>query len=102
MVLAHIHQYYHNIIKALASRSLSCILTKHTRNCLCWLSLVHPRSLDGIAVGRVILGVGSPVEQAGVDQKNLNSFVNPGRVILGGGSPVEAGVDQKKFGNPRA
>ena len=50
----------------------------------------------------MILGGGSPVEQAGVDQKNLNSFANPGRVILGGGSPVEAGVNQKKFGNPRA
>ena len=47
------------------------------------------------------LGGGSPVEQAGVDQKNLNSCANPGRVFLGGGSPVEqAGVDQKKFGNP--
>ena len=59
-------------------------------------------SVDEIAVGKVNLGGGSPVEQAGVDQKNLNSFVNPGTVILGGGSPVEAGVDQKKFGNPRA
>ena len=58
-------------------------------------------SVDEIAVGKVNLGGGSPVEQAGVDQKNLTSFVNPGRVILGGGSPVEqAGVDQKKFGNP--
>ncbi len=81
---------------------MSCILTKYTGNCLCWLSLVHPRSVDDIAGGKVILGGGSPVEQAGVDQKNLNSFVNPGRVILGGGSPVEAGVDWKKFGNPRA
>ena len=59
-------------------------------------------SVDEIAVGKVNLGGGSPVEQAGVDQKNLTSFVNPGTVILGGGSPVEAGVDQKKFGNPRA
>ena len=52
----------------------------------------------------MILGGGSPVEQAGVDQKNLNSFADPGRVILGGGSPVEqAGVDQKNlnsFTNP--
>ena len=49
----------------------------------------------------VILGGGSPVEQAGVDQKKLNSFANPGRVSLGGGSPVEqVGVDHKKFGNP--
>ena len=52
----------------------------------------------------MILGGGSPVEQACVDQKNLNSFANPGRVILGGGSPVEqAGVDQKSlnsFANP--
>ena len=53
-------------------------------------------SVDEIAVGKVNLGGGSPVEQAGVDQKNLTSFVNPSRVILGGGSPVEqAGVDQK-------
>ena len=59
--------------------------------------LFQPRSVDEIAGGG-----GSPVEQAGVDHKNLNSFVNPGTVILGGGSPVEAGVDQKKFGNPRA
>ena len=61
-------------------------------------------SVDEIAVGKVNLGGGSPVEQAGVDQKNLNSFANPGRVILGGGSPVEqAGVDQKSlnsFTNP--
>ena len=58
-------------------------------------------SVDEIAVGKVNLGGGSPVEQAGVDQKNLTSFVNPGRVILGGGSPVEqAGIDHKKFGNP--
>ena len=55
-----------------------------------------------IGGGMMVLGGGSPVEQAGVDQKKLNSFANPGRVILGGGSPVEAGVDQKKFGNPRA
>ena len=52
----------------------------------------------------MILGGGSPVEQAGVDQKNFNSFADPGRVILGGGSPVEqAGVDQKSlnsFDNP--
>ena len=57
-----------------------------------------------IGGGMMVLGGGSPVEQAGVDQKKLNSFANPGRVILGGGSPVEqAGVDQKNlnsFTNP--
>ena len=58
-------------------------------------------SVDEIAVGKVNLGGGSPVEQAGVDQKNLTSFVNPSRVILGGGSPVEqAGIDQKNLNNP--
>ena len=52
----------------------------------------------------MILVGGSPVEQVGVDQKNLKNFANPGRVILGGGSPVEqADVDQKSlnsFANP--
>ena len=55
-----------------------------------------------IGGGMMVLGGGLPVEQAGGDRKDLNSFVNPGTVILGGGSPVEAGIDQKKFGNPRA
>ena len=54
-----------------------------------------------IGGGMMVLGGGSPVEQAGVDQKKLNSFANPGRVILGGGSPVEqAGIDQKNLNNP--
>ena len=54
-----------------------------------------------IGGGMMVLGGGSPVEQAGVDQKNLTSFVNPGRVILGGGSPVaQAGIDQKNLNNP--